>query len=451
MPSPLAAALPEIRAFTPEAFAHLGAHVKPEWFFEALAAGPGGEEGQAQMRRRKLPVDRALWLAIGMGLFRDRSIQEVVQHLDLALVRPGPRSGVAKSAIPQARQRLGVEPVQHLFELTGQAWGHASAEKDRWRGLSLYGLDGVCLRVADTPQNEAAFGRPGSARGGAGYPQVRMVGLMALRSHVLAGLSVGGINQSEHALVEPLWERIPDHSLSILDRNFLSWGPLYRLHQGGQERHWLLRTKSNLKWTTLQKLGPGDERVEIKTPKRLRGECPDMPETIQARVVKYQVKGYRPQRLITSMLDPERFPASELAALYHERWEIELGYDELKTHMLEREEALRSKQPEGVRQEIAGIAIAYNLVRKEMERVAQELNLPSIRISFRHALMLIRNFCLAAWATSPGVLPSRLGELDSELRLLVLPERRPERRYKRHVKVKMSNFPRNRGKSAPAA
>ena len=190
MPSPLVAALPEILAFTPEAFAHLGAHMKPEWFFEALAAGAGGEEGQAQMRRRKLPVDRALWLAIGMGLFRDRSIQEVVQHLELALVRPGPRSGVAKSAIVQARQRLGVEPAQHLFELTGHAWGHASAEQDRWRGLSLYGLDGVCLRVADTPQNEAAFGRPGSARSGSGYPQVRMVGLMALRSHVLAGLSV---------------------------------------------------------------------------------------------------------------------------------------------------------------------------------------------------------------------------------------------------------------------
>jgi hypothetical protein len=86
-----------------------------------------------------------------------------------------------------------------------------------------------------------------------------------------------------------------------------------------------------------------------------------------------------------------------------------------------------------------------------MERVARELNLPPIRISFRHALMLIRNFCLAAWAASPGVLPSRLGDLDSELRLLVLPERRPQRRYKRHVKVKMSKFPRNRGKSAPAA
>jgi hypothetical protein len=98
MPSPLAAALPEILAFTPEAFAHLGAHVKPEWFFEALAAGPGGEEGQAQMRRRKLPVDRALWLAIGMGLFRDRSIQEVVQHLELALERPGPAHDCRRGA-----------------------------------------------------------------------------------------------------------------------------------------------------------------------------------------------------------------------------------------------------------------------------------------------------------------------------------------------------------------
>jgi len=201
----------------------------------------------------------------------------------------------------------------------------------------------------------------------------------------------------------------------------------------------------------VKKLGPGDCLVEITPSPKVRRENPGMPETFLARAISYKVKGYRPQKLLTSMVDAEKYPAKEMAELYHQRWEIELGYDELKTHMLEREECLRSRKPEGVLQEIAGIGIAYNLVRIEMARVATELDLVPTRISFRHALVLIRNFCLSAWAASPGVLPRRLGGLDQDLRLLVLPERRSDRRYPRHVKIKMSNYKRNRGKPAPIA
>lgn len=449
MPTDFAQALKDALAFTPEAFAALGSHLKPAWFMEALAAVENGEE-KGEMRRRKLPVDRAFWLVLGMGLFRDRSIQEVVEHLDLSLPRGG-RAGVAPSAIPQARERLGVEPVKYLFELTAERWARQVAEKDRWRGLSVWGLDGSCLRIADTPENEAAFGRPGSSRSKSGYPQVRFVGLMALRSHTLAGMSVGGFREGEMTLVEPLWAKVPDQSLTIVDRGFLSWGPLYRLHASGTERNWLIRAKSNLKWRQLKKLGTGDYLVEITPSRQVRKKHPEMPETFKARVIAYRIKGYRPQKLLTSMVDGEKYPAKEMAELYHERWELEVGYDEIKTHMLEREEALRSKKPKGVLQEIAGIAIAYNLVRVEMARVAADLDISPKRISFRHSLVLIRNFCLAAWAASPGVLPRRLGEIDRDLRLLVLPERRSERRYKRHVKIKMSGYARNRGKSARAA
>jgi len=274
---------------------------------------------------------------------------------------------------------------------------------------------------------------------------------MALRAHTLAGLSVGGIDKGEMTLVEPLWKKIPDQSLTIMDRGFLAWGPLYRLHAEGTERHWLVRAKSNLNWRELKTLGPGDSLVEIRPSAQVRRKYPDMPKAFEVRVISYQIKGYRPQKLITSMLDPVKYPASEMAALYHERWELELGYDEIKTHMLEREEALRSRKPAGVLQEVAGIGIAYNLVRVEMERVAQQLNLEPTRISFRHALVLIRNVCLATWTASAGMVLRRLGNLDADLRLLVLPERRSERRYPRHVKLKMSNYARNPGKSALAA
>lgn len=442
-------AFSDILAFTPVAFAALGKHLKPEWFLEALAAHQS-PKAQAAMRRRKLPLDRALWLTIGMGLFRDRSIHEVVEHLELAIPK-GPRGGVAPSAVPEARRRLGVEPVRHLFDLTAERWGLQAASSARWKGLSVFGLDGSCLRVADTPENDAEFGRPGSGRGGSGYPQIRFVGLMALRSHALAGMSVGGFKTGEMTLVEPLWEKLPDQSLTVMDRGFLSWWPLHRLHTTGTGRHFLIRAKSNLKWNEVKQLGRGDCLVDVVVHRKLRQEHPEMPETFRARVISYQVKGYRPQKLLTSMLDAEKFPAKEVAALYHERWEIELGYDELKTHMLEREESLRSRTPEGVLQELAGIGIAYNLVRVEMARLAEELDIPPTSISFRHALVLIRNFCLAAWATSPGAMPRRLGSLDKDLRLLLLPPRRPERSYPRHVKIKMSNYARNRGKSAPAA
>jgi hypothetical protein len=136
------------------------------------------------------------------------------------------------------------------------------------------------------------------------------------------------------------------------------------------------------------------------------------------------------------------YPAAELVALYHERWEVELGFDEMKTHTLEREEALRSKTPARIRQEVWGLAIGYNLVRLAMARVADRAGVAPTRISYRHALQFIRVFWLTAWTTSPGVVPRRLEALHDGLALLIPPERRPQRRCPRAVKIKMSNYPR---------
>ena len=138
------------------------------------------------------------------------------------------------------------------------------------------------------------------------------------------------------------------------------------------------------------------------------------------RAIRYQRRGFRAQTLLTSLLDPVAYPAAELVALYHERWELELGFDEVKTHTLEREEALRSKTPARITQEVLGLAIGYNLVRLAMARVAARARVPPVRISFRHALQFIRLFWLTAWTASPGVLPRRLEALHDELALLIL-------------------------------
>lgn len=435
----LLAALHDVAALTPLAFAELGKHIPIEWLEQVLQLAPGF----AKMRERKMPLDRALWLLIGMAIFADRSIQAVVSHLRLAL--PGGSPGIDPSALPQARRRLGFAPLDALLDLTGQHWAIAAAAASRWRGLSLFASDGTCMRIPDTAANEAAFGRPGSGhRSKAGYPQARLVALMAVRSHLVVAANRGGLDQGEPTLIQPLLERIPDDSLTILDRGFISWKLAHDIRSQGRERHWLIRAKKNLTWKVLEKLGPGDVLVEIALRPALRREHPDLPATITARVVSYRVKGYRPQKLITSLVDARRFPKEELAGIYHERWEIELGYDELKTHMLERNEALRSKTPDGVRQEIAGVLVAYNLVRQAMLKAASEVGVDPRRMSFRNALLSVRNFCVTAWLTSPGSLPKLLIGLESDLRLLVLPERRSTRRYKRSVKIKMSNYQRNR-------
>lgn len=419
-----------------ESFEVFRQHLDPAWIETALKT-----TGTLSLRRRRLPAESAVWTVIGMALLRDRSIQEVVAHLGLALPVEDTPSSVTGSAIIQARDRLGTEPLAALFTLIADHWVDRSADEHRWRGLRVYGVDGTTLRIPDTQKNEKAFGRPKTGRGRSGYPQLRLVALMVLRSHELSSVAFGRYADSEITLAEALWSKVPDKSLILVDRGFISYLVFHRIQSGGTERHWLTRAKKNLKWSMVKRIGPNDHLVEIPINRNLRGKHPEMPQTIPARAIRYQRRGFRPQLLLTSLLDPLVYPAKEIVELYHERWELELGYNEIKTHTLERQEALRTRSPERVCQEIWGLAIGYNLVRLEMERAAEKLGLPPTRISFRHSLMLIRTFLLVtAWASNPANLPRRLEDLHAEVALLVLPERRRLRSYPRAVKIKMSNY-----------
>jgi hypothetical protein len=417
--------------------------LEPEWITQALTA-----TGTATIRRRKLPAEYVVWLVIGMGLLRDRSIREVVRHLDLVLPSGARREAVSGSAIVQARERLGPEPLAALFAQSAAVWGSTAADAERWRGLAVYGVDGTTLRVPDTAENDATFGRvPTRWESTGGYPLLRLVALMVLRRHLLTGLALGAYRDSELALATTLWPQLPDASLVILDRAFATYALFHQLADPARQRHWLSRVKTGrtaLRRQVVERLGPGDHLVELRPSHQTRLVHRDLPPTLRVRAIRYHHRGFRPQTLLTSLLDPVAYPAAELIALYHERWELELGFDEVKTHTLEREEALRSKTPARVTQEVWGLALGYNLVRLAMARVAARARVPPVRISFRHALQFIRLFWLTAWTTSPGVLPRRLEALHDELALLILPERRPQRRYPRAVKIKMSNYPRKR-------
>jgi hypothetical protein len=429
--------LSTVAELVPEEFEDLRRNIDPEWIFQALEA-----TGKASVRRRRLPAEQVVWLVVGMALMRDRSISEVVGRLNLALAGPSPT--VVPGTVAEARARLGEEPMEWLFTVCADRWAHASADAHRWRGLALYGVDGSTLRVADSPENAEHFGYSKGHRGQSGYPLVRVVGLMALRSHLLGAVAFGPYQTSEGAYASALWPAVPNNSLTVVDRLFFGASTLIPLARDGENRHWLCRAKKNFKWQTVQRFGPQDALVEMEVTDYARAQDPTLPKTWLLRAIQYQRKGFRPQTLLTSMLDPQKYPADEIVVLYHERWELELGYAEIKTQMLDREETIRSKSPVAVRQELWGIFLAYNLVRLEMERVAAEARVEPTRISFVAALHLICDEWLWCAIASPGAIPKHLRNLRASLKTLILPPRRPERRYPRAVKIKMSNYPRKR-------
>jgi hypothetical protein len=380
-----------------------------------------------------------------MALLRDRPIDEVVSKLELVMPGEGSNSKVARSSIVEARQRLGPEPLRWLFERCSRKWAVEHAAKQAWRGLSVFAIDGTNLRVADSNENRAEFGLATGARGQSAYPLVRLATLMAVRSHLLLTAHFGSYDTSEHTLADKCLEALVDESITIVDKNFLAAKYLVGIPRSGKNRHWLVRAKKSSSYEVLEHLGPGDAIVEMSVSHEARKSDPTLPSTFRARAINYQHPDSKgPQYLLTSLLDADAYPADELVQLYHERWEIELGYDEIKTHLLEREETIRSRRPEGVRQELWGILLAYNLVRLEMVHIAAEAQVEPWRVSFIMATRYIRDEWMWCAVASPGSIPGKLRKMRSRASEFVLPERRRHRRFPRAVKLKMSNYPRKR-------
>jgi hypothetical protein len=415
----------------------------PAWIEEALAA-----TGTASIRRRKLDAAQAVWVVLGMAMYADRSIKAVVDHL--GLVR-GESGSVAPSAVTKARYRLGAKPLEWLFEKVASAWS-ATEGLDGYQGLALYGVDGTSLRVDDSDANFEHFGKPGTRAGlgEAGYPQMRVTALLNLSNRLLAGVRCGPLSASERELATELWRLIPDNSLTIIDRGFTDVRIYRELTTGGINRHFMIRLKKNAVYETLETLPDGTVLATIHPNYAALARDPDA-VPIKVRIIAYQHEGGEPSRLAVTLFNHEVYTAKALVQLYHERWELEICFDELKTHLLERKECLRSKKPEGVYQELWGVLLVYNLVRREMLLAAKARSIPARRVSFRSSLLWIRDFWTTAWMISPGNVPRALADLRSEIigKSLLLPERRSERRYPRHVKIKMTRFPRNHGKRAP--
>jgi len=434
--------LENVGGASPGSFEALRSALSMEWVRQALE-----RTGKATIRRRKLPNEAVVWLVIGMALFTNRSVESVVKHLGLAGEQGNePRrpsatgSPVTSGGAARARNRVGAEPLEELFTLSAAKWEEELSDLDTWRGLKLRALDGTTLRLPDSAVNDEVYGRPGSTRSPAAYPQARVVAVLGLGSRTMVDFVVGTYDQGEQTLARLLYPRLSDDSLVVLDRNFVNHAGFVRIPAEGRNRHFLCRGRERgTSWRIVQKLGPGDSLIELRVSPHHRSTDPSLPATVVVRMLEYTLKGFGRRRLLTSLLDPDVYPAEELIELYHRRWEIELAYGEIKTHTLERREALRSRDPDLVRQEIWGVALAYNLVRVMMARAAREAGVVPSRMSFRNSLLQIRAFLQMAWNDKPGTLPRLYGDLLKELAFLVLPERR-QRRYPRVVKIKMSNY-----------
>lgn len=400
--------------------------------------------GVATLRRRKLPAPQAVWLVIGMAMMRDRPIAEVARQLDLVL--PDARgTSVAPSALSSARARLGAEPLEWLFNRTAAVWAGESADAHRWRGLQLFAMDGTTLRIQDTAENRDHFGLVSShGQFQSAFPVVQVVALLAVRSRLLLSARFGPNRTSELTLADELCDSIPANSLTIMDRNFISPRTLWPIQNNKDQRHWLVRMRKDVKWKELERFSDHDLLVERCVDSRARKKMPELPQNMQMRAVYYHPHGGEPGWLLTSLLDPEVYPAEEIAALYHERWEIELGFDEIKTEMLMHAAPLRSKTVEGVKQEIWGLLIAYNLVRREMEQIADEACVEPTRVSFVAALRFIRSEFEWCSIGTPGSIPKKLLRLRQSIKHFILPPRRHKRRYPRVVKRLKSKYPKKR-------
>ena len=265
------------------------------------------------------------------------------------------------------RGRLGCEPLERLHDEWSLAeQGTRGAWYRQWR---LVSIDGSTLEVADEPRNEQAFGRPGASRGRSAFPQVRMVSLLEGGTHVLFGTRMGSYARSELALAEEV--------IGGLEAGMLCLAELLRVRVvapgAGDGRRPAVESEEEP--VSAVRAAPAGR---LLSQHRVRAAAPAS-GGVRVRVVEYRLEGVEESeplyRLVTSVLDPERAPARELAALYHERWEIETAFDELKTHLRGARMVLRSKTPELVKQEFFGLLLAHYAVRKLMHEAALKADL----------------------------------------------------------------------------
>jgi hypothetical protein len=362
------------------------------------------QTNRASRRERDLPAHVVVYYVIALALYMRSSYREVLRCLLEGvqwLLDPSATLKVAgKSGISQARSRLGSEPLKKLYETVVTPIAEKRTRGAWYRQWRLVSLDGSTLDVADTAENDRAFGRPGASRGASAYPKIRFVGLLENGTHVLWAAQVDRYATDEITLAQAAVSALKKGLLCMADRFFPSYELWQQAAQTGAELLWRVRQNARLEVERRFADGSYLSRLYRSTSDRRNRRHP-----IIVRVIEYRLKGVPGAepiyRLITTILDPCSAPAKELAALYHERWEIETTLDELKTHLRGAQIVLRSKTPELVRQEFYGLLMAHFAIRGLMHEAALQADEDPDRLSFLHAVRVVQRRLARAIATPP--------------------------------------------------
>jgi hypothetical protein len=348
---------------------------------------------RASARERDLPAHVVVYYVIALALYMRSSCREVLRCLLEGvhwLRDPSAEVRVAsKAGISQARSRLGSEPLKRLYEAVVGPIAEKRTRGAWYRRWRLVCLDGSTLDVADTEDNEKAFGRPGASRGSSAFPKIRFVALLENGTHVLWAARMDQYATDELTLARDVIPALQPGMLCMADRFFPGYQLWRKAAATGADLLW--RVRQNARLEVDQRLPDGSylSRLYASTADRRKQR-----NAIVVRGMEYRlqdVPGAEPlYRLITTILDPALAPAQELAALYHERWEIETALDELKTHLRGAQIVLRSKTPELVKQEFYGLLMAHYAIRGLMHEAALEAGEDPGRLSFLHAVRVVQ-------------------------------------------------------------
>lgn len=362
--------------------------IRPEAVRQALH-----DTGRINPRACRLTHEVMLWVVLAMGVLTHLPIRQVFKHA--RRLRYGEETP-DRSSLCQARRRLGIEPVQHLFEHTVGLLGRPEMPGAFYQGLRWMGIDGTVLDVPDTVANDVGFGRPtGGNRGPGAFPQVRKLSLVELGTHVEVAFVASSLVVGEQALVDFLIEHLPPDALLLEDRGFFSYAQWKRLD--GRGVRLLVRVSKQLILEPFRRLSDGSYLAKIYPSSSDRDKDR---HGIVVRVIRYTLND--PQRvghqevhtLMTNLLDEVQYPAGELIPGYHERWEEELVYDEQKTHQdpprPSKPVHLRSETPAGVIQELYALSLAHFVVRAMMVAAAEQVHRDPDRLSFTGCLHILQ-------------------------------------------------------------
>jgi Insertion element 4 transposase N-terminal/Transposase DDE domain len=433
---------------------------------EALA-----ETNTKTPRERKLNLAVTMWLVIAINLFTGDNIGYVLERLCrglrtllfLGAETSGESAPESKLSIPAKipgdsalvyrRYQLGVKPVVALFHNICKPMADESTQGAFLFGLRLMGIDGQIMTVADTPENAAHFGRM-SGKGISAYVKVKGVYLCELATHAIIDAGFWPCHISEETAAYRLLRSVKKGMLVLFDQGLWAAERVIAVRKCGA--HVLCRLPSTVKPVVERPLSDGSHLVWVSPSSSRKASQANAKgkdrERIQVRLIEYTIDDPampgcgEKYRIITSLADPDLYPARELAVAYHERWEIEIAFDELEAHQLRLPCApLRSKKPVGVLQELYGLLIAHWVVRSFMHQAAQEAEADPDRLSFTRALRVIRDVLNDFQMLDPSCWPRLHRWMLLRIAERLLPTR-AARSNPRVVKCRQSKFPVKREK-----